>query len=100
MKTVLDELTPFEAQSAVMRYVSCRPEVITTLVDVAQKATEAKTRLLHEQIQTMVGNHMFLADVLQNSEEGLMDKLVTKYQSVERASFNDKSILNLIDKLK
>jgi len=100
MNTTLDELTPFEAQSAVMKYVSCHPEIITILVDVAQKATEAKTRLLHEQIQTMAGNHMFLADVLNNSEDGLKDKLVTKYQSVECASFNNKSILDLIDKLK
>ena len=100
MKTILDELTPFKARSAVMKYVNDHPEIISKLVEVAQRSMEANTIVLHARIQVMAGNHMFLADVLNNSEDGVKDKLVTKYQSVECASFNNKSILDLIEKLK
>ena len=84
--------------SLVEAFVRKYPAEITNLTGIAMSTQSHKINKLHQTQGVLQDNHLFLYDVLSNSEASLQEKLNTKYTKIpEDLAFKDQKILDLLE---
>ena len=80
-------------------YASDFPESVAELAMTAVSSQQNEINELNKSQSTLLNNHLFLYDVLNNSEEGVKSKLNTRYTPIpDNLSFKDQKITDLLSK--
>lgn len=92
-------MSEIEIANLVESYVKDYPTEMIKLMSILLSSYEDKLSKLRETQSVLEGNHLFLWDVLSNSDVELQDKLLTKYRTIPKdLVFDDDKIVKLLNK--
>jgi hypothetical protein len=93
-KLGIDDL---DIQGIVKAFIGDFPDEIVTLTELAMSEQGRRVSELKKTQGVLIDNHLFLYDVLDNSDANIKEKLITNYTKIPLGLvFDDKKILDIL----